>query len=82
VCSWCGPCKLIGPVFAEMAGEFSDIVFVGVNIDDEEFEEHDLISSVGSIPLFHIYKDGKKIGEMLGAKAEKLRELVEQLNSA
>ena len=32
---WCGPCKALAPVFAEMAAERNDVVFAKVNIDQE-----------------------------------------------
>ncbi|KAK7910333.1 hypothetical protein WMY93_015017 [Mugilogobius chulae] len=31
---WCGPCKMIAPLFEEMAGEFTDVVFLKVDVDD------------------------------------------------
>ena len=34
--TWCGPCQRIGPKFVEMAGEFTDCVFVKVDVDQNE----------------------------------------------
>ena len=34
--SWCGPCKMIGPYFEELAGKFPGVVFVKVDVDDLE----------------------------------------------
>ena len=31
---WCGPCKMLGPVVEELAGETPDVTFVKVNVDD------------------------------------------------
>jgi thioredoxin 1 len=31
---WCGPCRMIGPVLEEMAGDFPDVTFVKLNVDD------------------------------------------------
>lgn len=32
--SWCGPCKLMAPVFAELSRKFGQLVFVKVDVDE------------------------------------------------
>lgn len=32
--SWCGPCRFIAPVFAELAKKFPHIVFLKVDVDE------------------------------------------------
>ena len=32
---WCGPCKMLSPVIANMANEFPNINFCKVNVDRE-----------------------------------------------
>ena len=34
--TWCGPCKMLGPVFEELSTEINDIKFVKVDIDEHE----------------------------------------------
>ncbi len=31
---WCGPCRMIGPVLEEMAGDYPDVKFVKLNVDE------------------------------------------------
>lgn len=32
--SWCGPCKLMAPVFAELSRRFGQLIFVKVDVDE------------------------------------------------
>ncbi len=32
---WCGPCRMIAPVLAELEGEYPDVKFCKINVDDE-----------------------------------------------
>ncbi|CAI5536333.1 unnamed protein product, partial [Closterium sp. Naga37s-1] len=31
--TWCGPCRMIGPIFAEYATQFPSIIFLKVDVD-------------------------------------------------
>lgn len=63
---WCGPCKMIGPLIDEIAGEYSGRLKVGkVNIDEDGglAEQHGIVS----IPTLILYKDGQLAGQKAGA---------------
>jgi thioredoxin 1 len=63
---WCGPCKTIGPVIDEIAGEYSGSLKVGkVNVDEESAvaEQH----GITSIPTLILYKDGALAAQKNGA---------------
>jgi len=65
--SWCGPCKMLGPVISELAEEYEGKVKVGkVNVDDEE----DLAMEYGvqSIPTVLLFKGGEVVEQSLGFK--------------
>ena len=65
--SWCGPCKMLGPVIAELAEEYEGKVKVGkVNVDDEE--ELAMEYNVQSIPTVLLFKGGKVVEQSLGFK--------------
>jgi thioredoxin 1 len=61
---WCGPCKVMGPVFQELAEDNPDIAIKKVNID----EERDLAMefAVRSIPSFLYIKNGKIVDKLHG----------------
>jgi thioredoxin 1 len=63
--TWCGPCKMMGPVVAELAEELAGKVKVGkVNVD----EQQDLAQqfNIMSIPSFLVFKDGKVAAQSVG----------------
>lgn len=64
--SWCGPCRMIGPVLDEIAAERPDIKVAKVNVD----EEPELARQFGvmSIPMLVVMENGKIINKSLGAK--------------
>ena len=65
--TWCGPCKMMGPVVEQLATEYEGRVKVGkVNVD----EEMELAQKyqVMSIPTFLLFKDGKVEKQVVGAR--------------
>ena len=64
--SWCGPCRMIGPILDEIAEEREDIKVCKVNVD----EEPELASQyqVVSIPTLLVIKNGEIVNQSLGAK--------------
>ena len=64
--SWCGPCRMVGPILDEIAEEREDIKVCKVNID----EQPELASQyrVMSIPTLMVLKGGQVVGQSIGAK--------------
>ncbi len=64
---WCGPCRMVGPVVEEIAGDHADKVVVGkVNVD----ENPAIASKFGimSIPTIVLFKDGEAAKKVIGAR--------------
>lgn len=61
---WCGPCKMMAPVFKELSSEITDCDFYKINIDNEQ----DLANKyqVMSIPTVIIFKDGEPVLTSVG----------------
>ncbi len=63
---WCGPCKIMGPVFDEIEGDYEGkIEFQKVDVESDS----DTASKFGimSIPTFVLVKDDKEIDRKIGA---------------
>ena len=62
---WCGPCKAIGPIVEELAGQFKDTVkFMKLNVDENQKTAVDY--GVRSIPTLILFKDGKVLDTLIG----------------
>ena len=64
---WCGPCRMLAPVLAEIAAEKGDRIKVAkVNVD----ENPELAAQYGisGIPAMLLFKDGKVVGTSVGFK--------------
>ena len=77
---WCGPCRMISPILAELAEEYRDKITVAkVNVD----QEPDLAMEFGvtGIPLLGVFQGGKMVKQLVGArpKAALIEELAEFL---
>ncbi len=63
---WCGPCKMIGPVVEELAGDYEGKAVIGkVNVD----ENPNVSAKFGirSIPTLLIFKNGEIVDKQVGA---------------
>jgi thioredoxin len=71
---WCGPCKMIAPVFDMMSNEFENAIFVKIDVD----EVPDLAErfKVQAMPTFLFMKGTNEVERFSGASEEKLRQTI------
>lgn len=63
---WCGPCKIMAPVFAELEKEYegrAEFKKVDVETNGEMAQQYHIMS----IPTFVIVRDGKEVSRKTGA---------------
>ena len=73
---WCGPCRMLGPIFEEVSGEIEQVKFAKVDIT----ENQELAQKFGvmSIPTIVLFKDGKEEDRMMGVvPKEALKDWIE-----
>ena len=77
--TWCGPCKMMAPVVAQLAEEYEGTVKVGkLDID----QNVDIVAQykIMSVPTFLVIKDGEVVKKLIGAVSKE--ELVEAIGQA
>ena len=66
---WCGPCKMMGPIFEEVGANYEGKVkFVKLNVD--EARETAMKYGVMSIPTIITYKGGEVVETIVGLQDE------------
>ena len=68
--TWCGPCKMTGPIIDQLAEEVKTVKFVKVDVDQNQ--ELSSQYQVFSIPTFLIFKDGQVVSQFVGAQSKEV----------
>ncbi len=63
---WCMPCKMLGPVVAEIAETHGDKITVG-KVDVDSAGEIASQYGIVSIPTLILFKDGEPVNQRIGA---------------
>ena len=64
---WCGPCRMVGPIVHDLAGEYEGQAKFGkVDVDSEQ--EIARQYGIVSIPTLMLFKGGKVVEQMVGAR--------------
>ncbi len=65
--NWCGPCKMLAPVFESLSDKYADkAVFVKVDVDDEDSQDVAMKYRISSIPNIIAFKGGVVAGNNVG----------------
>ena len=77
--SWCGPCKMLAPIFEEISGEYEGkLKFTKISTQDypNVASEH----AVTGIPCLVVFSKGKEVDRIVGfAPKQQLKEKIEDI---
>jgi thioredoxin 1 len=75
--TWCGPCRMQGPILEQFAGEIGNTVKV-VKIDTDKFAAIASKYDISSIPTMILFKNGQVVDRLVGLQqADKLKYVIE-----
>lgn len=63
---WCGPCRMIGPIVEEMAGEYDGKAKIA-KVDVDSNPQISMKFGIRSIPTLLIFKNGEVVDQVIGA---------------
>ena len=62
---WCGPCRMVGPIVEELAGDYEGKAVVGkVNVDHNQ--EISMKYGIRNIPTLLVFKNGEIVDKQVG----------------
>ena len=67
--TWCGPCRMVAPIIAELAKEYEGKVVVG-KCDVEENEDIAAEYGIRNIPTILFFKGGEVVDKLIGAQSK------------
>jgi len=76
--SWCGPCKMLGPVFEKVSQDMPEVKFAKLNVDENKDLQQK--NAVMGIPCMIIFKNGEEVDRIVGFQPEeKLKENIKNI---
>jgi thioredoxin 1 len=72
--NWCGPCKMIAPVFEDLSKQHPTVHFIKVDVD--QLSSVSAREGISAMPTFVTYIQGQRYEELRGADRNGLGRLV------
>ena len=75
--TWCGPCRMMAPIFEDVSKNMGEVLFFKVDVDESPMTAKQF--GVMSIPTLVAIKNGKEVARNVGLiNREDLQEFVEK----
>merc|ERR1712131_118282 len=71
--TWCPPCRMFQPILQNIEKEFAQDMIV-VKVDVDQLGDLTAKQNIEAMPTFMFFKNGKKLGQVRGAKENEVRQ--------
>ncbi len=71
--TWCGPCRMVGPIISELAEKYDGKIVVG-KCDVEECDDLAAEYGIRNIPTILFFKNGEVVDKLVGAVSKQMFE--------
>eukprot|EP01147_Barroeca_monosierra_P000851 gene851-4123_t len=78
--SWCGPCRMIGPVFEKLAESHPNVKCFKVDVDNNS--DAAAKAQIRAMPTFKVYKNGEVVKELTGASQDALEKIFSEFGGS
>ncbi len=76
---WCGPCKILAPVLANISEKYEDLISI-IKVDIDKYSDTAREYEVQSVPTLIFFLNGKEVKRTIGfMPEEKLIEVIEEV---
>ncbi|WOK97134.1 hypothetical protein Cni_G05842 [Canna indica] len=75
--TWCGPCRFMEPAFRAMADQYTEAVFLKIDVD--ELPDVSRQWKVQAMPTFVLVRGGQEVGRIVGARKDELEKQIKGL---
>ncbi|CAL9096442.1 unnamed protein product [Musa textilis] len=72
--SWCGPCRVIAPLYKELSQKYPSLMFLTIDVD--ELMEFSSSWDIRATPTFLFLKDGQQLDKLVGANRPELEKMI------
>ncbi|TFK66179.1 thioredoxin [Pluteus cervinus] len=79
--TWCGPCRMISPIFEDLSGKatYATVEFYKVDVDAEPEISREV--GIRAMPTFATFLGGQKVEELVGANQSGLLNLLKNASN-
>ncbi|KAF3449276.1 hypothetical protein FNV43_RR10004 [Rhamnella rubrinervis] len=72
--TWCGPCKMIAPLYSELSEKHPSLMFLLVDVD--ELPDFSTSWDIKATPTFFFLRDGQQVDKLVGANKPELEKKI------
>jgi len=74
--TWCGPCRVISPIFDKLSEQDAHSAVKFYKVDVDTWSDISQAAGVRAMPTFMLFNSGEKVNEVVGAMPSELENLI------